>query len=313
MKKPHVTIIGPAILDVLAGPIGDDIFRIGTMPMEKIKLTYGGNAYNEASVLKRVFGLDVDIITKIGEDEAGIKIFDQIKKLGIRTNHIIKSKKIETGINIVLYDTEGERRFLTNPNSSLRKLSELDIMQFIPNIADIVSFSCMFISNVIDIPAMERIFSSIKESKKILVVDLTKAKNGENIRTLKPLLKYIDYIFPNEDELNSISIGSIEQTINELLSEGLKNIVLKSGDKGCTIYSKNGTESFGAYKSTVIDTTGAGDCFAAGFIYGLYKNMSLRECALMGNATASCCVECVGATEGVDSKEKVFSRFYHLC
>jgi len=309
-NKYDATIIGPAIVDIMAGPIDKCLFQKGTMPMENIYLTYGGNAYNEAVILSR-FGLNVNLITKIGIDEAGKRLFAKIQDEGVNTDGVVEEAGISTGINIVLFDKVGERHFLTNPNGSLRKLSERDIESNIHKMGRIVCFSCMFISPLLDIPAMERIFKLIKKvPSTTLLVDMTKAKNGETIKDLQPLLGYIDYIFPNEEELSVISGTDLDTAAKELLHLGVTHVIVKRGGKGCKVYTGNNEIEVSAYVTDqMVDTTGAGDSFAAGFIYGLSQGFELEKCARFANATASCCVEKIGATEGIVSLEEPMRRF----
>lgn len=308
-----VTVIGPAIIDIMAGPIGERIFAVGTMPMEDIQLSYGGNAYNESVVLSR-YGIKVNLISKIGNDEAGKRLLENIEKYGINVDGVVIEEGLSTSINVVLFDDKGERRFLTNPKGSLRRLSENDIIDKLDLAADIVCFSCMFISPLIDIQAMKRIFKIIKSKPgRVLIVDMTKAKNGETIEDLFPILEYIDYILPNEEELKILSHGDYNQGAKQLLKAGVKCVVVKLGRNGCKVYSGEDTFNVDAYQTDSLkDTTGAGDCFAAGFIYGLSKKMDLKECAQFANATASCCVEHVGATEGINSIDKPMKRYKFL-
>lgn len=313
MSRPKATIIGPAIIDVMAGPIGDDLFKVGTMPMQDIHMTYGGNGYNEAADLAHL-GVDVNLVGKLGNDEAGIKVLDQIKSLGINTEHIILEDNLTTSINVVLFDEDGERRFLTNPNGSQRMFTAKDVESAVDSFADIVCFSCMFVSPAYDIASMERTFARIKAKPgRTLVVDMTKAKNGETIDELKNLLPYIDYLLPNEAELKLIGGDDIDAAATKLLDYGVRCVVVKVGAKGCNVYTKQETYNVPAYKTEkAVDTTGAGDSFVAGFIYGLLNDNSLKECARFGNAVASCIVEKVGATEGLVSIEEPMRRFEDL-
>ena len=100
MEKRKVTIIGHAIVDIAAGPISENLFKLGSIPMDEIKMTFGGNGYNESYVLNR-FGVDVDLITKLGNDEAGRRVFEKIDSLGINTKHVMLEDGLSTSINIV--------------------------------------------------------------------------------------------------------------------------------------------------------------------------------------------------------------------
>ncbi len=318
----EVTVIGPAIVDVIAGPIGEDIFKKGSMPMDEVRMTYGGNAHNEAVVLSRL-GVRTLLVSKVGDDEVGTKLIEHLKNEDVDTEAVVKQEGLSTGINVVLYDGCGERRFLTNPKGSLRKFSEEDAIFKIEKFGKIVSFSCMFVSPLIDICAMERIFRKIKERPDTtLVVDMVKPKNGEKIEDLRPVLKYIDYFLPNSEELFLLSDVQTpvldrrkkeSEIVSSLLSYGVKHIIVKGGKEGCRIYEDSRFSIIPAYESAAVtDTTGAGDSFVSGFIYGLTNNMSLEECARFANATASCCVEKAGATEGILSIDKPMERYLKM-
>ena len=71
--------------------------------------------------------------------------------------------------------------------------------------------------------------------------------------------------------------------------------MVKRGEKGCYVASDEGCYEVPAYKVKVVDTTGAGDAFNAGFLYGLLKGKNLEDCARIGNYLASLCIQHVGA------------------
>jgi len=176
-----ITVIGAAIIDILAGPVSEKVFETGSQPVDTTKLSFGGDGLNESVVLSRL-GKDVQFISKVGRDEAGERVLDYIKQNGLSTDNIVVEEGLATGINIVLVDHEGERFFLTNPNGSLRRLSQTDIEQHLDSVADIVSFASIFVSPLLDIRSMEQIFKRIKSKPgRILVADLTKAKKGETL------------------------------------------------------------------------------------------------------------------------------------
>ncbi len=310
-----ITVIGAAIIDIMAGPVGKEIFQTGSQPVDMTKLSFGGDALNESVALSRL-GKKVQLISKVGQDEAGARVLDYIRENGINTDSINVEEGLTTGMNIVLVDKYGERYFLTNPNGSLRRLEECDIESYIDTAADIVSFASIFVSPLLDVDTMERIFRKLKSMPgRILVADMTKAKHGEKLQDIKKLLPYIDYILPNEEEI-ALLTGESDPYVNAsfLVEAGVSCAVIKCGKKGCIIKTK---EKFYEIKSYAvekpIDTTGAGDCFAAGFLWALSENMTLEDCGRFACAVASCAVECVGATEGIKSIDEPLKRFNKLC
>ena len=313
MKK-DITIIGNAIIDVLAKPVNAKVFETGSQPAEKIKLAFGGDALNEAVVLARL-GKKVDLISKVGNDEAGSRILAFLSDSDIAVDKITIENSIDTSINIVLIDERGERHFLTNPLGSQRKLAEDDVYPHLDSAKDIVSFASMFVSPLLDIPAMTGLFRKIKENPdRILVADLTKAKKGERLEDMAELLPYVDYILPNEDEISLLTrVNDPYINAKLLIESGVSCAVIKRGSRGCLIRTDKEMYHVPAYPvKNCIDTTGAGDSFAAGFLWALSEGLPLIECGCFACAVASCTVEYMGSADGVISLETPLSRFHEI-
>ena len=178
---------------------------------------------------------------------------------------------LETAVTVVLVDKQGERRFLTNPRSSLRKLALEDILPHVDDMAQIVSFASMFISSLLDASAMEKLFKRIKASGRTLAVDMKCSKNGETLNDLAGVLASVDYFFPNEFELATLTGETdVQKNIAALLESGLTCAVVKRGEKGCIIATKGAQIEIPAYPvEKVIDTTGAGGLFCGGLFMGV--------------------------------------------
>ena len=308
-----VSVIGAAILDVLAGPINENLLKNSSLPMETVRLSFGGDALNEAVILSQL-GSKVELISKVGNDEAGHRVLDFLKEKQVGSKVTVE-EGLQTGINIVLIDEQGERRFLTNPAGSLRKLAEEDIRRHLDTAGSIVCMASMFVSPLLDIPAMERIFKQIKSKEdRILVADMTSAKNGETLEDIKGLLPYIDYIIPNETEAMRLT-GERDAYRNAALfvENGASCVIIKMGNKGCLVKTPEQEFVVPAYqKSKAVDTTGAGDSFVAGFVRGLQQGWTLKESARFGCAVASCTVECVGANSAIKSVELPLQRYREM-
>jgi len=307
MKK--ITIIGSSVIDVLATPVSKKVFETGSLPVEKTNLSFGGNGLNEAAALAKL-GADVNLVSIIGKDEAGKRILDYLKDVGVKTDYVKEKDGIPTSINIVLVDGNGERFFLTNPGSTLRNQELEDILPFVKNMGDIVCFSSLFVSPKLSLNDMEILFKEIKSNNKILCLDMTKRKNGESLKDIEPLLQYVDYVFPNREESELLTgCKDYLENVDLFYKAGCKCVVIKLGKEGCIIKNSAIEEKVEAIKGiNVVDTTGAGDSFAAGFIYGLANEYDVVKCAKLGCATASCSVEQLGATDGINGIEQVMNR-----
>ena len=305
-------------MDVLAGAVGPQVFEAGSMPMEYIRTSYGGDALNEAVVLSKL-GKRTELISRIGEDDAGDRTLQFLRENGVRIQRITVSDEYPSSVNIVLVDEKGERYFLTDPRSCLRKLSEGDIIPNIADMADIVSFASIFVSPLLRIASLERIFKQIKEpvklddteKRRVLLTDVTKPKNGEKLSDIACLLPYIDYFLANEDEIAMLTGDkATAENARRFIEEGANCVVIKRGKEGCLIRTKDNLFEIPSYNvEKVVDSTGAGDSFAAGFLYGLSEKYSIEDCGRFGCAVASCIVVVVGGFEGLKSIEEPRHRF----
>jgi sugar/nucleoside kinase (ribokinase family) len=94
------------------------------------------------------------------------------------------------------------------------------------------------------------------------------------------------------------------ELVRRFREHGAKNVVIKMGDKGVYVSPINSPSFYkGIYRVNVVNTTGAGDAWCAGFIAGLVKNLPLEECALLGAGNSALCVAGIGATSGLKNYE----------
>lgn len=299
---PQIIIIGAAILDVLVRPAGAEVFRTGSSPAEEIRISVGGDALNEATVLSKL-GKKVRLETIIGNDRAGRLVVSHCEECGIGLPEDCIRDEIDTGINVVLVSEGGERHFLTAPKSTLRRLTAGDIHMPFPDSADIVCFASIFVFPEIGPSELEQIFAAAKAQGKLVCADMTKRKKSETTADLVYALKYVDYLFPNDEEAMLLTgKDTVEDAAEDLISAGVGTVVIKCGSRGCYMAGTQGKGRDGTWFPAVqgvkcIDTTGAGDSFAAGFLYALSEGKSPEECAVFANECGVRAVTVTGASE----------------
>ena len=316
MEYPEekISVFGPVNVDVMARPVDFGKLHTGSLPMEDIRIAYGGDALNEAVVLRRL-GAHVELISSVGQDETGDRLVRFLEKEGISGAGINRAADAPTSVNIVLVDPQGERYFLTDPHGSMRRIRREDYLPFLAAAGDIICFPGMFVSREMDIPAMEAVVAEArKKPGRILCADMTKAKNGERLEDLRGILPMIDYIFPNEAEAELLTGEADARKNARLFTEaGVGCAVIKRGARGCVIATRDELLELPAYPvSRAVDTTGAGDAFAAGFVYGLSRRMTPADCGLFACAAASCIVETAGANQGIRSADEPMARYTEL-
>lgn len=309
-------IIGAAIADILLRPVDGSVFEKGSCQVESIRMSVGGDALNESTVLARL-GHSPMLATKLGTDGVADFILAHCEREDVRV-HAARDASMDTGINAVLVGPDGERSFVTNRNGSLRRLSLEDVLPALETEAfvqaKVVCLASMFVSPQLDIPGMERLFARVKAAGKVLCADTTKSKNGETVADIAGVLSHVDYFFPNLDEARLLTGLDEPDTIADaFLAAGVKNVALKLGGSGCLL--KNGRERrcVPAYPDAdCVDTTGAGDTFAAAFIAGLLEGRSFAECGAYANAAASVCIEHLGATTARPEAAELERRYRNI-
>ena len=286
MQNPEIVIIGAAIIDVLAYPVNVKVFETGSYSTEDIHMTTGADALNEATILAKK-GRRVQLETVIGQDDAGIMVRDACIK-----------KDEKTGMNIVLVEQDGTRSFLTNPHGTLRSLKVEHIQMQFPESAKIVCFASIFVFPKIGPDKLVQIFSQAKMQGKIVCADMTKRKKGETLEDMAEAFSYIDYLFPNDEEAMLLTeTESVEEAAECIKSTGVGNVIIKCGKRGCYIRTDVEKCWIAAEENVnCIDTTGAGDSFAAGFLNALLDGNGVKRCAKEGNRYGAEAVQHIGAT-----------------
>ena len=295
MKK--VQIIGAAIVDVLVTPADERVFEVGSCPADRIVMSYGGDALNEATVLHRLGG-DVRLRTILGDDEAGRAVLRRMEQVGLDTGDTRMAPDLRTSVNVVLVRPSGERCFLTDPGASQRQLRLEDIPARFPADTGIVCFASMFVFPQMRAGEMAEVFRRAKAQGITVCADMTKRKNGETTDDVAQALQYLDYLFPNDAEAMLLTgKETVEEAAADLRRVVVGTVVVKCGARGCYITNEAGSFWVAAEENvTVVDTTGAGDSFVGGFLYALSQDLPLEECARTANACGAKAVQKIGAT-----------------
>jgi sugar/nucleoside kinase (ribokinase family) len=173
--------------------------------------------------------------------------------------------------------------------------------------ARLLSLASFFNNPRLDNDALVKIFKAAKAAGMIITADMIKPRLGETFDDIAEALSYVDYFFPNNDEARMMTgLQDIPEVAKKILSYGVKNVIIKIGKQGAYIASADGTEMIvPAMKGiTAIDTIGAGDNFASGFITGILEGQPLKVCGEYGNVAASIAIQSIGATTGIQSREQ---------
>jgi sugar/nucleoside kinase (ribokinase family) len=154
---------------------------------------------------------------------------------------------------------------------------------------------------------LAELLSEASRSGAITCLDTAWDDSGKWLQILEPALPYVDYFLPSLVEVQAMTgCDGLNEAAAELLKYGIRNVVVKLADEGCMLSTSEGaTFHVPAYEVDIVDATGAGDCFNAGLIAGLYKGWSLQDSAHLANAMGALCVTEYGAAGGLRSLSEI--------
>ena len=296
-------VVGAAIVDLMMKverlpKSGEDI------PCKETKTVVGGCAYNVANTLRNL-NCEHDLCVPVGSGSFADIIRRGMKEKGYEP--MIEEPGEDNGYCLSLVEADGERTFITNRNGSLWK-ENIEHVNFDKiKEAKILSLASIFNCPLLDGKTLEKIFSFAKEQGMTITADMIMPRLGETLDDIAGALQYVDYFFPNYDEACLMTGEKDEAKVaDKLFSYGIKNVVMKIGTRGCYIRNKDGVMIVPACKGiTAVDTIGAGDNFASGFIAALLQGKDIKECGEYANCTAAIAVQHPGATSGVQNRQMV--------
>ena len=253
--------------------------------------TCGGSAANTVVGLARL-GCRVGFIGKVGDDAEGRFLLEDFRKDSVDTNGIKVVKSGRSGKAMGFVDKEGQRALYIDPGvNSTIKIDEVDV-NYVSNTKFLHLTS--FVGEE-SFQTQKRLLERLhKEVKVSFDPGALYARVG--LAKLKTIIDRTFVMMPNSGELELLTGKTdFETGAKSLIEKGVNVLAVKLGSKGC--YVTDGSESHlvEPLKVKVVDTTGAGDAFDAGFLYGLLSGKDLYECAKIGNCVASRCIMAMGA------------------
>jgi len=307
-----VICIGAALVDMVAKierhPIDDDEVFVSNF-----QLLSGGAAANTAYACARL-GLKTAFIGKLGyNDEFGHKIMEDFKEVSLDTTLIKYSKDHGTGSAYVAINEKGDRRIYAYSGAA-NFLSTDDIKS-----EDIVKAKTIFLSSLRNITPFKKAAKIAKKNNIPIILNPGMLIIEQGFDNLKKLFSFTDILIISKREFQNLfhleekklNQQLIEQKTKNLFRLGIKVIILTMGKKGAIICNSEKSDLINPiFINQVIDTTGAGDAFSAGFIYGFIRNLSfkfkdLKSNVTIGNIIAGNCVQELGARNGIPTADEL--------
>jgi len=266
----------------------------------------GGSAANTIYGIARL-GAEASFIGKIGKDDYGRIFKDDLEKHNIKP--ILFFSETHSGRAVALISPDTERTFATHLGAAI-ELSEDDISHEHFGEHNIFHIEGYIVQNH---ELLEKAVKIAKELGMLISIDLASYNVvEENLDFLKYIIEdYVNIVFANEEEAKAFTGKEPEEALSELAS--ICDIaVVKIGKDGSLVKRGKDIYRIPAIEANVVDTNGAGDIYAAGFLFGLSQDWSLDKCAMAGGILAAKIIEITGARLNEDGWEKALSMIGEL-
>lgn len=301
--------IGNALVDILTLIEDDSTLRDFELPKGSMQLvngeksehiktgtghfrrtwSSGGSAANTIYGLA-MLGADTGFIGSIGRDETGDFFEKDMKNAGVNT--LLMRRNSVTGTAVVLISPDSERTFATHLGAAV-ELHPDDLNPILFDGYDILYLEGYLIN---DFKLVETACQRAREKKMQIALDLASYNVVDSNRdSFKKIVdEYVDILFANEMEAKAFTGFEPEKALT-VLSESGNLVILKVGPEGSFVKHGNELIKINALPVEFNDTTGAGDLYASGFLYGYAKMLSLEKCGIIGSLLAGKVIEIVGA------------------
>jgi ribokinase len=255
----------------------------------------GGSAANTMVGLARL-GCKVGFIGKVADDHEGKLQLECFKTEGVNTDGITVSPKGKSGVCLGFVDKKGARALYINPGVNDHvEFRELQA----PYITDTQFLHLSSFVGEKSFRTQKKLMSFLPDTVKISF-DPGSLYAQKGLAAIEPLIQNSFVMTPNAVELELITGESnVPKGAKTLLDLGVQIVAVKLGEKGCYVTNGEEKRTIPPYKVQAVDTTGAGDAFNAGFLYGLIHNKPLTECGQLGNYVAAQSVTKMGARDGL--------------
>jgi sugar/nucleoside kinase (ribokinase family) len=294
MSGFDVLVLGDANPDLVM--VGDEVvpaFGQAERLVDDARLVVGGSGAIFACGAAKL-GLRVAFAAVVGADVFGRFMCEQLQAHGVDTSAVAMLPDRATGVTVVLSGRE-DRAMLTFPGTIgdlRRSVIDADLLSKTRHI----HVSSYFLQQAL-IPELPALFAEARDGEATTSIDPNWDPSGEWDGGLLALLPDVDVFLPNEVEALSLArISVIEDAIARLRSGGAGTVVVKTAAQGVVGAQASELMTVPAITTRLVDSTGAGDSFDAGFIAGFLGGEPLRRCLEIGNACGALSTRGIGGT-----------------
>ena len=302
----RIAVVGGANMDI--GGFPDSVLVAGDSNPGRVRMTPGGVGRNIAENLVRL-GLDVELVTALGDDANGHAILADCHTKGIGVTAVQIEKGCGTSVYLFINDAQGDMSVAINdmaiqscitPQRLAERLELLNSMDAVVLDANLPQESIAFLSREVRVPIFADAVSAAKVGK------------------LKGVLGKLYCLKPNRIEaelLTGMSIAGVEDAkaaAQQLLAQGLRRVMLTLGPEGAVCADAQDSICLPPGHMEIVNASGAGDAYTAALVWSHCNELSLRESGIAGMAASAIAMQSISAVNPEMSAEKLCRRMQEI-
>lgn len=305
MNTPHVITTGLHIADILGRPVTGIPEGQGLALLDEIRMTIAGTCAATAMDLARL-GIGVSTFGVVGDDSIGLWLTRALADEGVNTEGIRVDSSVPTSATMLPIRPNGERPALHVIGANA-KIVPADVKWEDAPGASHFHLGGSLLLEGIDGTGTTEVFREAKNRGMTTSMDIIGVPGRDYDSLFGEAYPFLDFLLVNDDDVMLLSgLDTVDAAIDAMLAKGVGACVITVGADGA-IYRDSQGVSFHkpSHQIDVVDTTGCGDAFSAGFIAGLVLEESMEQCVEMGIASGSAVARALGSDAGVQSLEEL--------
>lgn len=297
---PRIACVGNFVMDTVVRTV-DHLPRPGQLAVvDEISVAGGGAGFATSVALARL-GATVHAVGAVGVDAEGAQIRRWLTQEGVATDRVA-SVDARTAATVCLVSTAGERTYLHAPGASRQMRVDEAIVET-PDLDGVHIGAALILDGLEDEDGGLRLLGAARRRGVRTTLDTSWDSTGRWSR-IDPYLPLVDVFAPSLAEARAISGEATAESASEwILAHGAEAAVIHAGDRGAYVASSSYRGWIPACQVDVVDSTGAGECFDAGLIFGLCSGWSIVESVRLACATGALATTASGAVGGMTSLE----------
>jgi sugar/nucleoside kinase (ribokinase family) len=310
---PSVAVVGAHILDVLGRPVEVIPPGQGSARLDEIRATAAGTAAGTAVDLARL-GLRVRSFGAVGTDLLGDIVAAAMAGSGVDTGGVVRKRGAQTSATILPIRPDGSRPALHVPGASrLLELADIDLDAVAG--CDALLLGGPDALSGLSAADLAALVAAAKRAGALVVIDVLHPGSPPSLERLAGALALADWFCPNADQLLALTgragRAGLAEAIADVLALGTRGVAVTLGAEGCLVTDDSGRSLLvPALNVPVVDTTGCGDGFNAGFLTGLLAGCSPADAGSLGVACGALVATGLGSDAGIESLGQVLA-FLH--